>query len=113
MAADVIPLGAQLRQRRKELGLTQAQVARNLDVARTAYRLWEIDAARPAPDRWRLIAQWLGVSMTAILFASRLIDESEASAAEHAARRAGLSALGWDEQSAGHVGDYFSQERMF
>src|SRR5215467_7063761 len=111
MAADVIPLGARLRQRREELGLTQAQAARELAVARTAYRLWEMEAARPAPDRWRVIAKWLGISMTAMLLAEELVDQQEADDADVAAFGGGMSATRWDAQSGASQGDYFSQER--
>jgi transcriptional regulator with XRE-family HTH domain len=111
MAAEVIPLGTRLRQRREELGLTQAEAARELAVARTAYRLWEMEAARPAPDRWRVIAKWLGMSMTALLFAGELIDEQEAADAEESAQGAGLTSRGWDDASAASEGDFFSQER--
>lgn len=111
VAAEVIPLGSRLRQRREELGLTQAQAARQLDVARTAYRLWEMEASKPAPDRWRAIAKWLGISMTAILLAEELIDQQEAIDANRAATGAGMSQLEWDSGSADSAGDYFSQER--
>jgi transcriptional regulator with XRE-family HTH domain len=60
-------LATRLRERRSQLGLTQSQAARELDVARTAYRLWEMDAATPAADRWRGIANWLQVPVDAIL----------------------------------------------
>jgi len=111
MSAEVIPLGARLRQHRQELGLSQAQAARELTVARTAYRLWEMEAARPAPDRWRVIAKWLGMSMTAMLLAEELLDEHEALDAERAALAAGLTSADWDEESDASEGDYFSQER--
>lgn len=111
MAAEVIPLGSRLRQRREELGLTQAQAARQLDVARTAYRLWEMEASKPAPDRWRAIAKWLGISMTAMLLAEELIDQQEAIDANRAAAGAGMSQLEWDSRGADSAGDYFSQER--
>lgn len=65
--AEVVSLADRLKQRRKELGMSQAQAARELDVARTAYRLWEMEAAKPQPDRWRLISRWLGVSVTTML----------------------------------------------
>src|SRR6188474_1726624 len=74
----VISLADRLKQRRDELGISQAQAARELDVARTAYRLWEMEAAKPAPDRWRLIAHWLGVSVTTMLLAEDLVSEDEA-----------------------------------
>jgi transcriptional regulator with XRE-family HTH domain/anti-sigma regulatory factor (Ser/Thr protein kinase) len=111
MPADVIPLGTRLRQRREELGLSQAQAARELAVARTAYRLWEMEAARPAPDRWRVIAKWLGMSMTALLLAGELVDAQEAVEAEESARGAGLTSEAWDEESSASEGDFFSQER--
>jgi transcriptional regulator with XRE-family HTH domain/anti-sigma regulatory factor (Ser/Thr protein kinase) len=111
MAGDVIPLGSRLRSRREELGLSQAEAARELDVARTAYRLWELEAARPSPDRWRAIAKWLGMSVTAMLLAGELIDEAEALEANHAASGAGLTSERWDAQSGGSQGDFFSQER--
>jgi transcriptional regulator with XRE-family HTH domain/anti-sigma regulatory factor (Ser/Thr protein kinase) len=109
--AEVIPLGSRLRQHREQLGLTQAQAARELDVARTAYRLWEMEAARPAPDRWRAIASWLGISMTAMLLAEELIDEQEALDARRAATGSGMSEIQWDTASDESAGDYFSQER--
>jgi transcriptional regulator with XRE-family HTH domain/anti-sigma regulatory factor (Ser/Thr protein kinase) len=112
MSAEIMPLGARLRQRREELGLSQAQAANQLDVARTAYRLWELDAARPAPDRWRLIAKWLGISMAAMLHAGELLEEQEVSDALEAARGAGLTSERWDELSGASEGDFFSQERV-
>jgi len=111
MGAEVIPLGTRLRTRREELGLTQAQAARELDVARTAYRLWELEAARPAPDRWRSIAKWLGISMTAMLLAGELIDQQEALEASQAAAAAGLTDTTWDTESEASAGDFFTQER--
>ena len=111
MAAEVIPLGSRLRKRREELGLTQTQAARELEVARTAYRLWEMEAAKPAPDRWRSIARWLGISVTAMLLAEKLIDEQEALDANSAAAGGGMSELEWDAGSGALPGDYFAQER--
>jgi transcriptional regulator with XRE-family HTH domain/anti-sigma regulatory factor (Ser/Thr protein kinase) len=111
VAAEVIPLGSRLRQRREELGISQAQAAKQLDVARTAYRLWEMEAAKPAPDRWRNIARWLGVSMTALLLAEELIDQDEADDVHRIAAAAGMTELEWDESSAGSEGDYFAQGR--
>jgi transcriptional regulator with XRE-family HTH domain/anti-sigma regulatory factor (Ser/Thr protein kinase) len=111
VVAEVIPLGSRLRQRREELGLTQAQAARQLDVARTAYRLWELEAARPAPDRWRAIAKWLDISMTAMLLAEELLDQQEAIDVHQVVRAAGLTDAEWDAHSDAVEGDYFSQER--
>jgi transcriptional regulator with XRE-family HTH domain/anti-sigma regulatory factor (Ser/Thr protein kinase) len=111
MTAEVIPLASRLRQRRQELGLTQAQAARQLDVARTAYRLWEMEAAKPAPDRWRTIAKWLGISMTAMLLAEELIDHHEAVEAYRVAGAGGMTETQWDTASNDSAGDFFSQER--
>jgi transcriptional regulator with XRE-family HTH domain/anti-sigma regulatory factor (Ser/Thr protein kinase) len=108
---EVIPLGSRLRQRREELGLSQAQAARQLDVARTAYRLWEMEAAKPAPDRWRTIARWLGESMTAILLAEELIDEEEAVGSGRLAAVAGMTGVPSTGGTARAAGDFFSQER--
>jgi transcriptional regulator with XRE-family HTH domain len=77
-SGPVVSLAERLKQRRDELGISQSQAARELDVARTAYRLWEMEAAKPAPDRWRLIASWLGVSVTTMLLAEDLVSEDEA-----------------------------------
>jgi transcriptional regulator with XRE-family HTH domain len=78
MSPESPSLGDRLKSRRDELGLSQSEAARELEVARTAYRLWELEAARPAPDRWRLVAAWLGVSVSTLLFAEGLISDEEA-----------------------------------
>lgn len=82
--SNVIPLSLaqRLKARREELGISQSQAARELDVARTAYRLWELEAARPAPDRWRLVARWLGVSLTTLLRAEGLINSDVSRSAD-------------------------------
>ena len=87
--AQVVSLAERLKSRREELGLSQAQAARELDVARTAYRLWELEAAKPQPDRWRLISRWLGVSVTTMLLADELDERSETGAASAAFARVG------------------------
>jgi transcriptional regulator with XRE-family HTH domain len=112
MAADgVVSLAERLKQRRDERGISQAQAARELDVARTAYRLWEMEAAKPSPDRWRLIARWLGVSVTTMLLAEELLSEEEAAMGEVAASDFGRSGRDWDEVGAGKQGDFFAQAR--
>ena len=108
---DVVSIGERLKSHREELGMSQAQAARELDVARTAYRLWEMEAAKPAPDRWRLIARWLGVSVATMLLAEELIDEAEASAADHVAKRLARDGVAWDAESGGEGGTFFNQER--
>lgn len=109
--ADVVSLGDRLKTRRAELGLSQAQAARELDVARTAYRLWEMEAAKPSPDRWRLISRWLGVSVTTMLLADELISAEEATASTVTEVRFGRSGADWDPASAAREGDFFLQSR--
>lgn len=107
----VVSIADRLKQRRDELGISQAQAARELDVARTAYRLWEMEAAKPAPDRWRLIASWLGVSVTTMLLAEELVTEDEATMSEATAVDFGRSGSDWDEAGAANEGDFFYQAR--
>jgi len=108
----VVPLGERLRQHRTEHGISQAQAARELDVARTAYRLWELEAAKPNPDRWRLIARWLGVSISTMLLGEDLIDDEDAAAAGRIADRAARAGdEPWDVIAAASPGDFFQQER--
>ena len=109
MSNTVVSLGERLKSRREELGLSQSQAARELDVARTAYRLWEMEAARPSPDRWRLIARWLGVSVATMLLAEDLIDDSEAHRAENIAGRLDVGDA-WDAPIDAST-DFFDQER--
>jgi transcriptional regulator with XRE-family HTH domain/anti-sigma regulatory factor (Ser/Thr protein kinase) len=109
-SAPVVSLAERLKQRRDELGISQSQAARELDVARTAYRLWEMEAAKPAPDRWRLIASWLGVSVTTMLLAEDLVSEEEAGLGDIVAfdfGRLGRTPTG----SAGQAKDFFAQAR--
>lgn len=109
--ADIIPLGQRLRERREERGISQAQAARELDVARTAYRLWELEAARPSSDRWRAISRWLGISVAALLLSEDLTGVGEAEDVERITKRLLAQGTDWDESSARETGDYFSQER--
>lgn len=109
-AASVVSLAERLKQRRDELGISQSQAARELDVARTAYRLWEMEAAKPAPDRWRLIASWLGVSVTTMLLAEDLVSEDEASLGDIVAFDFGRP--GRAPRAVGEVkGGFFAQAR--
>jgi transcriptional regulator with XRE-family HTH domain/anti-sigma regulatory factor (Ser/Thr protein kinase) len=93
--AEIVSFAERLKARRQELGLSQAQAARELDVARTAYRLWEMEAAKPQPDRWRLISRWLGVSVTTMLLADELDDHPET--AERASAAFDRAGLAWED----------------
>jgi len=107
-------LAERLKARREALGISQSQAARELDVARTAYRLWELEAARPSPDRWRLVARWLGVSMTTLLIAEGLVNEEEQTEADTAADRY-ETAIGEtsDIATEREEGDFFRQAQSF
>ena len=112
MASEsVVSLAERLKDRREERGISQAQAARELDVARTAYRLWEMEAAKPAPDRWRLIARWLGVSVTTMMLAEELLSDAEASTTEATVLDFNRSGRDWDNEAAGKKGDFFTQAR--
>jgi len=112
--SNVVSLGHRLKAERAERGISQSQAARELDVARTAYRLWELEAARPSPDRWRLVARWLGVSMSTLLLAEGLISADEATTSEAAAGRyetaTGETA---DDAASREMGDFFVQAQSF
>jgi transcriptional regulator with XRE-family HTH domain len=109
---EVVTLASRLKEKRRQRGISQAQAARELEVARTAYRLWELEAARPAPDRWRLVARWLGVTMTTLLLSEGLISGDEAEDSDAAAVRY-QSEMGEtsDIASERQEGDFFRQGR--
>jgi transcriptional regulator with XRE-family HTH domain len=109
--ADVVPLGRRLREHREGLGMSQAQAARELDVARTAYRLWELEAARPSSDRWRTISRWLGISVAALLLSEELTEIGETEEVQRITRRLEERGTDWDASAARESGDYFEQER--
>jgi len=110
--AEVISLATRLKAKRSERGISQSQAARELDVARTAYRLWELEAARPAPDRWRLVARWLGVTMSTFLLSEGLISGDESLATDAADDRYEI-AMGETADLAGEHegGTFFEQGR--
>lgn len=112
----VVSFAERLKKRREELGISQSQAARELDVARTAYRLWEMEAAKPAPDRWRLIASWLGI--TTMLLADELVSADESAFGGLAGAFGGvagadLASFGRDQDLPGALrsGDFFAQAR--
>jgi hypothetical protein len=68
-----------------------------------------MEAAKPAPDRWRLLSRWLGVSVATMLLAEELIEPEEARQAGVISGRFGPD--GWDAESAREPGPFFDQER--
>jgi transcriptional regulator with XRE-family HTH domain len=107
-------LAERLKARREARGISQSQAARELDVARTAYRLWELEAARPAPDRWRLLAGWLGVSVTSLLLAEGWISMEEGQETQVAEDRfQAVTGESPDLAAGREPGDFFSQAQSF
>jgi transcriptional regulator with XRE-family HTH domain len=103
-------LAQRLKAYRAKRGISQSQAARELDIARTAYRLWELEAAHPSPDRWRLVARWLGVSMTTLLLAEGLISEEEGRQSEEASTKFEAATGQTTDVAAEHEpGDFFRQ----
>lgn len=80
-------LGELLEHVRTEAGLNLTQAAAELGAARTAYRLWEKDAATPDPEKWQNIALWCDVPLAKILrLLDLLTDEEEEALLKLAAR---------------------------
>lgn len=50
-----------LKQRRKELGLTQIEVAKRVGVALMTYQLWEKGVGQPKPENLEKLNKVLGV----------------------------------------------------
>ena len=71
-------------------------------MARSAYRLWEMDVARPAPERWQLIAEWLGISMATLLLAGGVTSDG---GAQGSTSRSGGYAKGPSRVDAAVSGD--------
>ena len=108
--ADVENLAERLKAKREQRGISQSQAARELDVARTAYRLWEKEAARPAPDRWRLVARWLGVSVATLLLSEGYITDEEAAELNVAADNyEALTGAAQDLATEAETGTFFEQ----
>jgi transcriptional regulator with XRE-family HTH domain len=108
--SNVENLADRLKAKREERGISQSQAARELDVARTAYRLWEMEAARPAPDRWRLVSRWLGVSVASLLLSEGYISDEEAAELNVAADNyESLSGRTQDGASEAKAGNFFEQ----
>jgi anti-sigma regulatory factor (Ser/Thr protein kinase) len=70
-----------------------------------------MEAAKPSPDRWRLLSRRLGVSVTTMLLADELISEAEASSSTVTEVDFGGPGRDWDPVRAGNAGDFFEQSR--
>lgn len=69
--------GERIRSARVRRGLTQAELAKRLGVSRGAPSMWEIDRARPDPDRLPELARELGVSVDHICGNERVDRQGE------------------------------------
>jgi transcriptional regulator with XRE-family HTH domain len=83
-AEPALHLSERLKAARSERGISQAQAARELDVARSAYRLWEMQVALPSLHRWGSVARWLGVTVATLLVAEGLIERDDPIAFDNA-----------------------------
>jgi anti-sigma regulatory factor (Ser/Thr protein kinase) len=70
-----------------------------------------MEAAKPAPDRWRLISRWLGISVSTMLLADDLISEAEAATSRHAEANFVRFGRDWDVDGAALPGTFFAQSR--
>lgn len=59
--------GDRLTQLRKELNMTQEELARNLSISRGTISMWEINQRTPDPDTLQRIADYFGVSVDYLL----------------------------------------------
>lgn len=64
-------IAANLKQLRKELGVTQEQLAQKLHVTRQTVSAWERGQAQPSLDTLRQIAQALGVEEERLLYGAK------------------------------------------
>jgi transcriptional regulator with XRE-family HTH domain len=55
-----VPIGARVRERRQELGLTQREAARELRVALATYRNWEAGRAEVSDAQYPKVVRFLG-----------------------------------------------------
>ncbi len=60
-------LGRRLKNARVGRGISMAEAARQLGVAHSAYRMWELGVAKPDANRWRTLSEWLGVPIVTLL----------------------------------------------
>lgn len=60
-------LGEAILRRREQLGLSQHQAHKQLEVTRLTYRLWEMNASVPDIQMLPRVAQWLEVSVHEVL----------------------------------------------
>lgn len=56
-------LGGKLKEARKQVGLSQEQLAEKLGISRSAVAKWETDAGMPDIDNLKILSQLLGLSI--------------------------------------------------
>lgn len=64
---NLSPLAMRLRMLRKQHHMTQADVAKELNLHRTSYTNYETDGSRPDPATLRLLAEMFGVTVDYLL----------------------------------------------
>jgi transcriptional regulator with XRE-family HTH domain len=100
--------GARLRARRLKLGMTQRQVARELDVSESVVAHWEGGSQRPTVQRVAALARMLGVTATDLTTSS---EDAGARSLLQLRMDAGLKQDGLAEQAGLTRTKYSSLER--
>lgn len=66
-------IGRRLRDSRVEMGLTQAEAARELGVDRRAVSSWECGRSMPMSGEWYLIGPLYGASLDYLVYGIRMV----------------------------------------
>ncbi len=74
-------LADRLRTTRTDRGLSMAAAARELGVATSNYRMWELGYAKPEPAKWHPISTWLDIPFPTFLREEGFLTEEEEKAA--------------------------------
>ena len=67
MTEGRIRLGAEIQRRRKQLGLTQEELAQRMDVSRQSVTKWETGQSAPDLDRLVQLGEVLSISLDELL----------------------------------------------
>lgn len=68
MESNVATIGERIREKRKELGLTQKQLADKLGVRYQTVQAWELNARNPKPETVKKFAEALDVSANWLIY---------------------------------------------
>lgn len=74
MRGERVTFGERLKAAREAAGLSQAEVARRLDISRQAVGQWEAGGATPNPETLAMLADMYGTTVDALLGRSVPVD---------------------------------------